>query len=117
MLRIRLFEETLADLFANGQLVGVVHLSIGQEATAVGVCSGLEPGDQITTTHREWLKTVGEAVEAGEPLVAVETDKVEATVDAPVSGVLVEILAEPDEDVPVGGKLAYVRPDSSASGT
>jgi TPP-dependent pyruvate/acetoin dehydrogenase alpha subunit len=52
MLRIRLFEETLADLYTRGQLVGVVHLSIGQEATAVGVCSSLRPGDQITSTHR-----------------------------------------------------------------
>jgi TPP-dependent pyruvate/acetoin dehydrogenase alpha subunit len=52
MVRIRLFEETLADLYKRGQLVGVVHLSIGQEATAVGVCSSLRNGDQITSTHR-----------------------------------------------------------------
>ena len=52
MLRIRLFEEELADLYKRGMLVGVVHLSIGQEATAVGVCSSLLPGDQITSTHR-----------------------------------------------------------------
>jgi TPP-dependent pyruvate/acetoin dehydrogenase alpha subunit len=52
MVRIRLFEQTLADLFAQGRLAGVVHLSIGQEAVAVGVCSALQPGDQITTTHR-----------------------------------------------------------------
>jgi acetoin:2,6-dichlorophenolindophenol oxidoreductase subunit alpha len=52
MVRIRLFEETLADLYKRGQLVGVVHLSVGQEATAVGVCSSLRNGDQITSTHR-----------------------------------------------------------------
>jgi pyruvate dehydrogenase E1 component alpha subunit len=52
MVRIRLFEETLAELYKRGRLVGVVHLSIGQEATAVGVCSALRPGDQITSTHR-----------------------------------------------------------------
>jgi pyruvate dehydrogenase E1 component alpha subunit len=52
MIRIRLFEETLSDLYKRGQLVGVVHLSIGQEATAVGVCSSLQNGDQITSTHR-----------------------------------------------------------------
>jgi TPP-dependent pyruvate/acetoin dehydrogenase alpha subunit len=52
MLRIRHFEETLADLFAKGGLVGIVHLSVGQEAVAVGVCSALRDGDQITTTHR-----------------------------------------------------------------
>jgi acetoin:2,6-dichlorophenolindophenol oxidoreductase subunit alpha len=52
MIRIRLFEETLADLYTRGMLVGVVHLSVGQEATAVGVCSALRKGDQITSTHR-----------------------------------------------------------------
>jgi acetoin:2,6-dichlorophenolindophenol oxidoreductase subunit alpha len=52
MIRIRLFEESLAELYRRGQLVGVVHLSIGQEATAVGVCSALRGGDQITSTHR-----------------------------------------------------------------
>jgi acetoin:2,6-dichlorophenolindophenol oxidoreductase subunit alpha len=52
MIRIRLFEESLAELYRRGQLVGVVHLSVGQEATAVGVCSALRGGDQITSTHR-----------------------------------------------------------------
>jgi acetoin:2,6-dichlorophenolindophenol oxidoreductase subunit alpha len=52
MLRIRLFEETLADLYKRAMLVGVVHLSIGQEATAVGVCSSLRDEDQISSTHR-----------------------------------------------------------------
>jgi len=52
MVRIRLFEQMLADLYKAGRLVGVVHLSIGQEATAVGVCSALKDGDQITSTHR-----------------------------------------------------------------
>ncbi|HEY1367470.1 MAG TPA: thiamine pyrophosphate-dependent enzyme [Gaiellaceae bacterium] len=52
MVRIRLFEETLAELYRQGRLVGVVHLSVRQEATAVGVCSALGDGDQITSTHR-----------------------------------------------------------------
>jgi acetoin:2,6-dichlorophenolindophenol oxidoreductase subunit alpha len=52
MIRIRLFEESLAELYRRGSLVGVVHLSVGQEATAVGVCSALQSGDQITSTHR-----------------------------------------------------------------
>jgi acetoin:2,6-dichlorophenolindophenol oxidoreductase subunit alpha len=52
MIRIRLFEQKLAELYKRGRLVGVVHLSIGQEATAVGVCSALRGGDQITSTHR-----------------------------------------------------------------
>ena len=49
MIRIRLFEESLADLHTRGLLVGVVHLSVGQEATAVGICSALREGDQITS--------------------------------------------------------------------
>lgn len=52
MLRIRRFEEKLRDLYKPGLLVGIVHLSIGQEATAVGVCTHLRAGDQITSTHR-----------------------------------------------------------------
>jgi acetoin:2,6-dichlorophenolindophenol oxidoreductase subunit alpha len=52
LIRIRLFETRLAELFAKGELAGVVHLSVGEEGSAVGVCSVLEPGDQITSTHR-----------------------------------------------------------------
>jgi pyruvate dehydrogenase E2 component (dihydrolipoamide acetyltransferase) len=61
----------------------------------------------------EWLKLVGDAVVAGEPVVSVETDKVEAVVEAPASGTLVEILVSQDEDADVGAVLGYVRPDSS----
>jgi acetoin:2,6-dichlorophenolindophenol oxidoreductase subunit alpha len=69
MVRIRLFEEMLADLFERGELVGVVHLSIGQEATAVGVCSALAPGDQITTTHRGHHHMLARGLEP-EPMLA-----------------------------------------------
>ena len=50
---IRAFEEALAEAFARGDLpTEVVHLSIGQEATAVGVCFALRADDYMTTTHR-----------------------------------------------------------------
>lgn len=52
MLRVRGFEEEVARRFRHGQLPGFVHLSIGQEAVSVGVCSVLDREDQITTTHR-----------------------------------------------------------------
>jgi TPP-dependent pyruvate/acetoin dehydrogenase alpha subunit len=52
MIRIRRFEEEVARRFRQGSLPGFVHLSIGQEAVAVGVCSMLEREDCITTTHR-----------------------------------------------------------------
>jgi len=52
MLRIRAFEQALARLHRRGQLPGFVHLYIGEEAVAVGVCSALRPDDRITSTHR-----------------------------------------------------------------
>ena len=52
MLRIRRFEERLAALFRRGELPGFVHLYLGQEAVAAGVCSVLRPDDRITSTHR-----------------------------------------------------------------
>ena len=52
MLRIRRFEERVSVLYRDGEVPGFVHLSIGQEAIAVGVCSALRPTDFITSTHR-----------------------------------------------------------------
>ena len=52
MWTIRSFELGLEELFQRGMLHGTMHLSIGQEASATGACGALEPGDQITSTHR-----------------------------------------------------------------
>ena len=52
MRRIRAFEEAAEKASLNGQVGGAVHLSIGQEAVAAGVCANLRRTDQITTTHR-----------------------------------------------------------------
>ncbi len=52
MLLIRGFEERVARLYRNGEVPGFVHLSIGQEATAVGACWPLKDEDSITSTHR-----------------------------------------------------------------
>jgi 2-oxoisovalerate dehydrogenase E1 component len=52
MLRIRGFEERVAQLYRDGLVPGFVHLSIGQEAAAVGACWALRPDDVITSTHR-----------------------------------------------------------------
>lgn len=52
MLRIRRFEETAIENFSAGKIPGFIHSYIGEEAIAVGVCSALEPSDQITGTHR-----------------------------------------------------------------
>jgi 2-oxoisovalerate dehydrogenase E1 component len=52
MLVIRGFEERVAGLYRDGLVPGFVHLSIGQEASAVGACWPLRPEDVITSTHR-----------------------------------------------------------------
>ena len=52
MLVIRGFEERVAALYRDGEVPGFVHLSTGQEATAVGACWPLGAADVITSTHR-----------------------------------------------------------------
>ena len=52
MLKIRHFESRVRDLFAAGEMPGFVHLYLGQEAVAVGVCAALNENDTITSTHR-----------------------------------------------------------------
>jgi 2-oxoisovalerate dehydrogenase E1 component len=52
MVRIRLFEQATGRLYADGLVPGFVHLSIGQEASAVGACWPLRTTDGIVSTHR-----------------------------------------------------------------
>jgi TPP-dependent pyruvate/acetoin dehydrogenase alpha subunit len=52
MFLIRNFELTVNDLFLRGLMPGTIHLSHGQEATAVGACLALREDDVITLTHR-----------------------------------------------------------------
>ena len=52
MLLIRRFEEKVEERFRAGELPGFLHVAIGEEACAVGVCAALEEGDVIASTHR-----------------------------------------------------------------
>src|ERR671917_1984779 len=52
MLLIRRFEEKVEERFRAGELPGFLHVAIGQEAVAVGVCRALEEDDVIASTHR-----------------------------------------------------------------
>src|SRR5438445_76470 len=52
MLRIRVFEEHVNELYTSAKMPGLAHLYIGQEAVAVGVCQALRSDDYITSTHR-----------------------------------------------------------------
>lgn len=52
MVIIRVFEYKVKDLFWKGIIVGALHLSIGQEAVPVGVCTALRKGDYMVSNHR-----------------------------------------------------------------
>jgi TPP-dependent pyruvate/acetoin dehydrogenase alpha subunit len=52
MLKIRLFEEEVNQLYLGAKMPGLAHLYIGEEAVAVGVCEALRQDDYITSTHR-----------------------------------------------------------------
>ncbi len=52
MLRIRHFEEKVYELYGQNLVPGTIHLYVGQEAVAVGVCANLRKEDYITSTHR-----------------------------------------------------------------
>lgn len=52
MLRIREFESEVQNQFADAEIPGFLHLYIGQEAMATGVCQALEERDYLTSTHR-----------------------------------------------------------------
>jgi pyruvate dehydrogenase E1 component alpha subunit len=52
MFEIRSFEEKVFELYAQNLVPGTIHLYVGEEAVAVGVCSNLRIDDYITSTHR-----------------------------------------------------------------
>ncbi len=52
MLKIRVFEEHVNELYTSAKMPGLAHLYIGEEAVAVGVCETLRRDDYITSTHR-----------------------------------------------------------------
>jgi acetoin:2,6-dichlorophenolindophenol oxidoreductase subunit alpha len=64
MWRIRVFEERVGELTRADEVHGLVHLSIGQEAVAVGVCSQLRTDDAVYSNHRAH----GHAIAKGAPL-------------------------------------------------
>src|SRR6267378_3943006 len=75
-----------------------------------------EMGESVTEgTILEWLKQVGDEVEADEGIVEVSTDKVDTEIPAPATGVLTKILVDPDETVPVGTVLGEISPNGAAA--
>ena len=74
------------------------------------------PQEQTEGTRSQllrWLKRVGEPVEANEPLIELETDKVTVEVAAPASGVLAEILKQEQDEVVPGDLLGRIATDTA----
>lgn len=65
MWRIRAFEEKASELFARGKISGLLHLAIGQEATAVGVCGALQASDQVFSGHRPHAHAIAKGADIG----------------------------------------------------
>jgi pyruvate dehydrogenase E1 component alpha subunit len=66
MLLIRRFEEKVEERFRAGELPGFLHVAIGQEACAVGVCRALEEGDVMASTHRAHGHTLAKGTHPNE---------------------------------------------------
>lgn len=74
-----------------------------------------ELGESVTEgTVTRWLKAVGDEVAVDEPLLEVSTDKVDTEIPSPVAGTLLEITAEEDDTVEIGGQLAVIGSGSPA---
>ncbi len=63
MVKIRFFEESVERYFLDGEIPGFVHLYIGEEAIASGICSQLENDDYIMSTHRGHGHTVAKGAD------------------------------------------------------
>ena len=93
-------EPATPEPVSGGSDVSVVLPALGESVTE-GVIT-------------RWLKSVGDAVEADEPLVEISTDKVDTEIPAPVSGTLAAIAADTDATVEVGAEIARISTGASA---
>ena len=63
MVTIRTFDQKVVEEFHAGNIPGVVHSYIGEEAVAVGVCSALRNSDRIASTHRGHGHTIAKGAD------------------------------------------------------
>jgi pyruvate dehydrogenase E2 component (dihydrolipoamide acetyltransferase) len=80
-------------------------MSVGSQTEIIMPRMGLtmEEGTVVA-----WLKGVGEPVQAGEPLVEIETDKATVEIEAPANGILHKIMGQPGETFPIGAVIGYL---------
>lgn len=71
---------------------------------------------QEAGTLLKWLKSEGETVARGEPLMEIETDKATVEIEAPASGVLAGVVASPGDRIPVGNRIALILAPGEGAG-
>lgn len=64
--------------------------------------------DMESGTLQRWLKQVGDAIERGEPIAEVETDKTTVEMESMASGILTKIMLQEGESAPVGAAIAVI---------
>src|SRR5437764_4717776 len=62
MLLIRRFEEKTGEMYTKARIGGYCHLNLGEEATVIGFCTGLEPTDYVYTNYREHGYAIGRGI-------------------------------------------------------
>ena len=65
MVFIRRFEEKASEMYNRAKIGGYCHLNLGEEATVVGFCEGLEPADYVYTNYREHGYAIGRGITPG----------------------------------------------------
>ena len=103
---------------APGGSVDGGGVSGGAEAAAASVLHDLtmpKLGETVAEgTISSWLKKVGDTLEFDDPLLEVSTDKVDTEIPSPYDGVLVEVLVQAGETVPIGTVIARVAEPGAA---
>lgn len=64
--------------------------------------------DLETGVVRQWLKAVGDAVAKGEPLVEIETEKINLAVESPAEGVLIAIVVPNETETPILSTIGWI---------
>ena len=65
MVLVRHFEEKTGEMYTKAKIGGYCHLNLGEEATVVGFCEGLEPNDYVYTNYREHGYAIGRGITPG----------------------------------------------------
>ena len=71
---------------------------------------------QDTGVLAQWLKSEGDRVTKGEPLMEIETGKAISEIESPASGILSRVSARPGDEIPIGRVIAVLLTEEEARG-